>query len=364
MRILFIILFIAATTTALSEIYNEGGKDEDGNRCIAIFNSEKKLYEVLDFLLENSARTNLFDVFVTACEEEEQHKESCAILIDEDQYNPTIPRSAWGAKKHYGDTIKLISRTIGNDVINKIIAYSDTMSSKYEPFDMYDRQTYIVALSRKNHISYYKRLYDYIKNVNEQTRKNNNLQNFIFSKGSMRSLCTFLINYYECSKGKDSIGFNRFKDEAIRYAIQNTYYIPIEFGDNLKYFHKYRRELLDQLKSNALFPKELWNYYKDNMIDYDILDTASITDKIEYSICSIMIHEKLDNYLSNCSSYEEALANLYYDKFAYIVNTDLIYWSMNYVEKYHDKEFLNLLIARRTDFEKYCKETYNTNQLI
>ena len=206
-----------------------------------------------------------------------------------------------------------------------------------------------------------------------------------------------MINTYKCKNKREQNDFNIFKDEIIRYAIKYAYYVPVDFDGKLDCFHKYRSELLDQLKNNAFYSQKYWYFYKTNLIDYSVVDTTGIPKLIQdealrlenakrqdtdYDVyCDEHVHFvrryisqypdfekqlrymrnifcKLIPFMSDSTSYEEALSKYYYDSFDYVLDSNLIFWSVLYVEKYNDQEFLDVLINKRAEFEERSKDAY------
>ena len=407
-RILLLIIICFLFNTSFSQIIKVGEKDRDGVRCLSYIYSEKELYEVLDFLIENAARTKMFDVKVVASNEIKINENSCGIFIDEEPFFATVPPSSWARIKHIGDTIKLVSKIKTNKTINDIIAYSDTMSSRYEPFLRYENQTYTIRVSPNNRLSYYKRLFEYLKQVTEATHNSDNIRLFIFAKESMDALCTFLTTDFEPATKADAAKSIAFADTVIRYAIENTYYVPyrpygitiqnaIDDFDYIQYqrdslmtfFYKYRNELLNQLKTNVFYPEKYWEFYKNNMMDFTAVDTAGIPQFIKDEVLKQLenpwqysnpyfvknnkeqypdieeqmtkmwkIYKYLGEYIENGATCEEALARLYKDSFPYILNDVLIWETVLYIKIYNDKEFLDVLLENRSEWEKYDKYSY------
>lgn len=382
-----IISFI--TNTLYSQAYKEGEKDEDGVRCLTFFYSEKELYEVLDFLIENSVRTKLFDAVVFACGQDYLSENMCAVYVTEDPGFATVPQTSWARIKHIGDTIKMVSKVKDNRVINDIIAYCDTMSSRYEPFWMYEHQIYSIGISSNNHLDYYKRIFEYLKKINKKTLLSDNIEYFMFSKKSISSFCFFLMNDYKRKTNIDSVELLKFTDEVARYAIEEAYDVPILYGSKTSFFHKYRKELLNQLKTNIYYPEKYWEFYKNNMMDFTVVDTIGIPqiikdealkwlkdpehyynpnfiekNKEKYPDIEVQelkikkIYRELGEYIEKGVALDEALTLLYKDQFPYIINKELLMWSVYYIEEYNDKDFLSVLLENRSEWEKFDKYSY------
>lgn len=390
--VLSLILIGLMANSAYSQVFKEGEYNpKTGIRCLAYMQSENELYSVLDFLLANSSRTKMFDAYVTPFHSDELciNKDTSIVLINETASWATYPPEHWAEIRHKGDTVKMLASSKLNNVINKIIAYSDTMSCRYSPFFRFDSQTYEVRISEHNSLSYYKTLFQYLKKKNEEAKQSDDFMLFTFCKNSISELSYFLYDTLSCISRNYTSDFLDFRDEVLLYSIKEAYNAVPIVDKKMARFSEYRDLMLHQLKNNVYYPQKYWEYYKNNMIDYSVVDTVGVPqiakdealkfvqkgydeydfDNWEHILKEnqykypdmknqrdkmIHIYRSLRKYHVEGEPYEKALAQYYHERFEYIVNDDLVRIAMIYAIKYKDKEFLDILLENRNEWGKYC----------